>query len=128
MSTYDITFYYLLFLKDTFQNIMLNIIQTIRLTLTLLKNPFFLKNDLNKISIIMINVFLYVFLYYIKKIEKYIFLIYVYVNFSQCLLNNYCINFQISFSPWNSIKFVNQNWNVYNTKFYNFWSYNLFIK
>lgn len=69
------------------------------------------------------------FFYYIEKIEeyfdKYIFLIYIYVKFSNYLVNIHFMNLKVNFYSWNSIKFVNQTWNTYNTKFYNFKSYNI---
>jgi len=104
---------------------MLNIIQIILPKLFLLKSLFFSKNDLNKAIVIMINTFFY----YIEKIEgyldKYIFLVYIYVKFSYYLVNIYFMNLKVNFYPWNSIKFVNQTWNTYNSKFYNFKPYNI---
>jgi len=96
--------------------------------LTPLKNLRFLKNDSNKTNSIMI----YTFNYYIEKVEgyldKYIFLVYVYVKFNKYLISNYLLNFKFNIYPWNSIKFVTQNWNTYNNKFYSvkYSSINLF--
>jgi hypothetical protein len=59
---------------------------------------------------------------YIEKIEKYfekyIFIIYVYTQFSCYIFNNWFLNFREKLCIWDSIKFVNQIWSLYNAKFY----------
>lgn len=71
------------------------------------------------------------FINYIEKIEeyldKYIFLIHIYVKFNYFLISNYIINLQNKFYVWNSTKFVSQTWNTYNSKIYNFKSDSIFF-
>ena len=67
--------------------------------LTQLKNLRFLKNDSNKIN----NIMIYTFNYYIEKVEgyldKYIFLVYVYVKFNKYLISNYFLNLKFNIYP-----------------------------